>query len=233
MKALGFTDANEFKDYKSLSSDKTNNWSSEDNKTFVEAMKNNGLKFSDIKKAMSDPEVKKIMNGKLWDIKDSSGKWKISNEGAKEFKKLVEQKAAPKTTGEVKTDIKTDTKTENKDTKNEQKSDNKVSDSNNDAEVKEVVKNVFKSLSVEDQNKIKTSAKTYKDSKNQLKNFDETSQGYKATKVGMDDEAKKIKNLLSGDAQKYFNIEKHIGLFESKNNVSEIFTILEQNYFSK
>ena len=219
MKALGFTDANEFKDYKSLSSDKTNNWSSEDNKTFVESMKYNGLKFSDIKKAMSDPEVKKIMNGKLWDIKDSSGKWKISNEGAKEFKKLVEQKAAPKTTGEVKTETK----------KAEVKTDTKKVETKGTGQTLE---SKISSLDKDTKLQIKTAIQNYK-------NTDETKN--KAASEIKISNFKFIKdNVFKGtgysdsEIKAFINDPGNIPLFESSNQkVVELFSILEQNYFSK
>ena len=219
MKALGFTDANEFKDYKSLSSDKTNNWSSEDNKTFVESMKYNGLKFSDIKKAMSDPEVKKIMNGKLWDIKDSSGKWKISNEGAKEFKKLVEQKATPKTTGEVKTETK----------KAEVKTDTKKVETKGTGQTLE---SKISSLDKDTKLQIKTAIQNYK-------NTDETKN--KAASEIKISNFKFIKdNVFKGtgysdsEIKAFINDPGNIPLFESSNQkVVELFSILEQNYFSK
>ena len=219
MKALGFTDANEFKDYKSLSSDKTNNWSSEDNKTFVESMKYNGLKFSDIKKAMSDPEVKKVMNGKLWDIKDSSGKWKISNEGAKEFKKLVEQKATPKTTGEVKTETK----------KAEVKTDTKKVETKGTGQTLE---SKISSLDKDTKLQIKTAIQNYK-------NTDETKN--KAASEIKISNFKFIKdNVFKGtgysdsEIKAFINDPGNIPLFESSNQkVVELFSILEQNYFSK
>lgn len=218
MKALGFTDANEFKDYKSLTADKTGNWSSDDNKEFVNSMKYNGLKFSDIKKAMSDSEVKKVMNGKLWDIKDSSGKWKISNESAKEFKKLIEQKVASKTTGEVKkVETKTDTKTDTK--KVETKGSGQTLESK------------ITSLDKEIKSQVKTAIQNYK-------SIDETKN--KAASDNKNNTFKFIKdNVFKGtgysdsDIKAFINDPGNISLFESKSNVIELFTILEQNYFSK
>ena len=251
MKALGFTDSNEFKDYKSLNVDKTNNWSADDNKTFVESMKYNGLKFSDIKKAMSDPEVKKVMNGKLWDIKDSSGKWKISNESAKEFKKLVEAKA-PQKTSEAKTETKTDTKVEVK--KDAKKADAKTQNEiNKAAELKDSVKSSYKNLNTEQKNILKQQLNDLKTAETKLDQAKQEKQGISssdATDINkIDQKIKAFEKTINDNKDSILKTFKGTGLDsknlstvisdsnyvfnESKNDVSHLFTILEQNYFKK
>jgi hypothetical protein len=236
MKSLGITDANEFKDYKSLSSDKTNNWSAEDNKTFVNIMKYNEVKFSDIKKAMSDPEVKKIMNGKLWDIKDSSGKYKISNEVTQEFKKLIEQKTAPKTTGEVK---KVDTKTsetKNTDTKT---NDAKKTDNKNSTAQEVSPEESIKKLTPDEKQNVKDNIKLYKDhiQKSSDPNKIQEKKNYEKMASNNFNDIKKLVFANTGysdsEIKSFISDPTNLPLFESKKDVKDLFSIFEQNYFKK
>jgi hypothetical protein len=226
MKSLGITNANEFKDYKSLSSAKTGNWSAEDNKTFVNSMKFNEIKFSDIKQVMNDSEVKNSMNSKIWDVKTSEGKFDISNKAAKEFKQLIDKKIAEKTSAEVK---KVDTKvSETKNTSGEvKKADIKTSETKSgQSNVSDNIKN----LTQDQKSAIKDSIKTYN---SQVKNNAPASQKIADQSFKFIKDSNAFKGYSDSDIKSFISDPTNLPLFESKKDVKDLFSIFEQNYFKK
>jgi len=236
MKSLGITDPNEFKAYnslfKGLSSIKTGNWSAVDNKTFVESMKYNGIKFSDIKQVMgydkeSSDQVKTAVNSTLWDIKTSSGEYKISNEGAKVFKSFLEQKIAEKTAQKAGGEVKTDTKT----------SDTNKTDNKNSTAEKVSPEESVKKLTADQKQNVKDNIKFYKDHIKQLSDKSKIHQHKNFEKMASD-AFNDIKKVVFGNTGSDSDVEKFINnppqaLFESKKDVKDLFNIFEQNYFRK
>jgi len=91
MKALGIEDE---KDYLSLVKIKPNleNWNKNDYLHFVQKMKENKIKIIEILKVINNDDIKQYLNHTIWDLPDGDD-FKISNESASNFKKLIQEKS--------------------------------------------------------------------------------------------------------------------------------------------
>jgi len=91
MKALGIEDE---KDYLSLVKIKPNleNWNKNDYLHFVQKMKENKIKIIEILKVINNDDIKRYLNHTLWDLQDGDD-FKISDQSASNFKKLIQDKS--------------------------------------------------------------------------------------------------------------------------------------------